>query len=87
MLRILESSSRADQNRVLLMEDSIRPGKLLYRWEDYTEYLQPLAFAVRMKIMLAGPTALSILSKHGKTTSLSHLALLMDIISRISTLN
>jgi hypothetical protein len=53
MLRIMESSSRVDQNRALLMENSVQSGKALYRWEDYTDYLQPLAFAVRMKIMLA----------------------------------
>jgi Family of unknown function (DUF6535) len=53
MLRIAESSSRADQNRILLIENSVQLGKPLHRWEDYTDYLQPIAFAVRMKIMLA----------------------------------
>ena len=52
MLRIVESSGgQTGENKV--MENLIQQGKPLYRWEDYTDYLQPLAFAVRTKIMLA----------------------------------
>jgi hypothetical protein len=53
ILRMVESSGPADQIKVLLMENSGEGGKALCQWEDYTDHLQPLAFAVRMKIMLA----------------------------------
>ena len=53
MLQMVESSSRTDLNEILVIENSVQPGKPLYRWEDYTDYLQPMAFAVRTKIMLA----------------------------------
>jgi Family of unknown function (DUF6535) len=53
LLRIAESSSRADKNRILLIGNSVQLRKPLYRWEDYTDYLQPIAFAVRTKIMVA----------------------------------
>ena len=53
MLRMVESSSRTDRNRILVIENPVRSGKPLYRWEDYTDYLQPIAFAIRTKIMLA----------------------------------
>jgi hypothetical protein len=52
MLKIVASSGgQTGQNKD--MENSIQQGKPLYRWEDYTDYLQPLAFPVRMKILLA----------------------------------
>jgi hypothetical protein len=52
MLQMMKSSSRADENKLVLMENSVQPGQPLYKWEEYTDYLQPLAFVVRTKIML-----------------------------------
>ena len=53
MLWTVEPSSWADKNKVVLLEDAVQPGKHLYWWQDYTDYLQPVAFAVQTKVMLA----------------------------------
>ena len=53
MLQTVEPSSRADENKIVLMVNAVQPGKHLYQWQDYTDCLQPVAFAVRTKIMLA----------------------------------
>ena len=53
MLQTVEPSSQADEDKVVLMVNAVQPGKHLYWWQDYMDYLQPVAFAVWTKIMLA----------------------------------
>ena len=54
LLRIVGSFAEERQNKLTFMEESLlRLGQPLHRWEDYMDYLQPLACALRIKILVA----------------------------------
>jgi len=53
MLRIVEPSSKGNQDKFLFMHELLQVGQPLHRWDDVVDYLQPLAYAVQTRILLA----------------------------------
>ena len=53
MLRILEPTSKVDQDKFQFMHQLLlQIGQPLHRWDDVVDYLQPLAYALRTRILL-----------------------------------
>ena len=51
MLRSVGCFTEEPQNKLAFMEESLlRLGQPLHQWEDYMEYLQPLACALRIRL-------------------------------------
>jgi hypothetical protein len=54
MLRSVEPYSKAEQDKFGFMRESLlQLGQPLHRWDNFPCYLQPLAYAVRARILLA----------------------------------
>jgi hypothetical protein len=57
----------------------------LYRWEYYTEYLRPLAFAVRTKVMLATECDEDIIQRERSESDLLQIAGMTDTLCSMDT--